>query len=160
VNSDALRDNPQLSNAEMQAIAAWVDGGAKEGNPADLPAPPRFAEGWQIGVPDLVLNAEPYRVRASGTVGSVTLSTDYVFAEDTWVQAIEVRPGNREAVHQALVTLDNGGAANSLHLYSPGLDATIYRDGYARFIPKGGTLQLQVHYVSIGTEIVDRSLVA
>ena len=57
-----------LSDREIQTIVAWVDGGAKEGSPADMPSPPQFSEGWQIGTPDLVLTmAEPFKVaRGSG----------------------------------------------------------------------------------------------
>src|SRR5712691_7542525 len=55
----------RLSDKDVQTIAAWVDGGAKEGNPADMPAPPQFAEGWQIGQPDLILTMkEPYTIPA------------------------------------------------------------------------------------------------
>ena len=51
----SFSNDRRLTDKEIQTIAAWVDGGAKEGNPADMPAPPQFADGWQIGVPDLVL---------------------------------------------------------------------------------------------------------
>src|ERR1700682_2743128 len=44
-----------LSKQDIDTLAAWVEGGAKEGNPSDMPAAPQFAEGWQIGEPDLVL---------------------------------------------------------------------------------------------------------
>jgi len=32
--------------------------GAAEGAPSDLPPPPEFVEGWQIGNPDLIVKAE------------------------------------------------------------------------------------------------------
>src|SRR5438093_8240153 len=44
-----------LSKEAIETLVAWVDGGAKEGNPAEMPAAPHFAEGWQIGTPDPVL---------------------------------------------------------------------------------------------------------
>src|SRR5262249_1656471 len=45
----------RLNQKEIDTIVAWVDGGAKEGDPKDVPAVPVFAEGWSIGKPDLVL---------------------------------------------------------------------------------------------------------
>ena len=45
----AFRNNPSLSQAEIDTIVNWVNAGAPEGNPKDTPALPRFAEGWQIG---------------------------------------------------------------------------------------------------------------
>ena len=44
-----------LSQDEIDTLVAWVDGGAKEGDPKDAPAPRNFVEGWNIGKPDLVL---------------------------------------------------------------------------------------------------------
>jgi hypothetical protein len=134
----------RLSDRDVQTIAAWVDGGAKEGNPADLPAAPQFADGWQIGNPDLVLTMkEPYTIPASGTIAWQTLpAQEYAFPQDTWIQAIEVRPGNRKVVHHATVGVvsraENGSetSAGNLHLYSPGLEAMIWRDGYGKLIRK------------------------
>src|SRR5258708_22560094 len=44
-----------LSQSEIDTLVAWADGGAKEGNPKDAPAPLAFVEGWRIGKPDLVI---------------------------------------------------------------------------------------------------------
>ena len=75
----------RLSQKEIDTFVAWVDSGAREGNPADMPAAPTFADGWQIGTPDLVLQMkEPYAVPARGDVPWMTVpSNDYVFPEDT-----------------------------------------------------------------------------
>src|SRR5262245_15823330 len=98
-----FRNNKYLSDGDIQKITAWVDGGAKEGDPADLPKAPQFEEGWQIGSPDLVVKmTEPFKIPATGVVPYVTLPTDYVFPEDTWIQAVEVKPGNRAVVHHAM----------------------------------------------------------
>src|SRR5687767_8333904 len=41
----------RLTEAQKSTIARWVDAGAPEGDPKDLPAPPQYAEGWRIGQP-------------------------------------------------------------------------------------------------------------
>jgi hypothetical protein len=154
--------NPRvLSQKEIDTIAAWADGGAKEGNPADMPPLPQFAEGWQIGVPDLVLAMkEPVKVPATGTIPYASYPADFVFPEDTWIQAIEIRPGNRRVVHHAVAQAnlggDNGmGGGQNVHLYSPGLDAMIWREGYGKFFPKGTRISFQMHYNAVGTEQTD-----
>jgi hypothetical protein len=148
----------QLSEKDLQTLVAWVDGGSREGNPADMPSPPRFGVGWEIGNPDLVVKmTEAYKIPAGSVVPQVTLPTDYVFPEDTWVQAIEVRPGNRKVVHQALAVIGTSGLATGLQLYSPGLPATIFREGYGRFIPKGTRIYLRMHYNAIGEATSDQS---
>jgi hypothetical protein len=155
-----------LSRHAIDTLVAWVDGGAKEGNPAEMPAPPQFAEGWQIGTPDLVLTmAEPFKIPATGDVPWTTIpSNDYVFPQDTWIQAIEVRPGNRAVVHHAVAGANfpndspNVGGGN-VHLYSPGLEAMVWREGYGKLMPKGTRISFQMHYNAIGREQTDQTKV-
>ena len=47
-------NDDSLSKQEIDTIVAWVDGGAKEGDPKDAPKPREFTSGWQIGKPDVV----------------------------------------------------------------------------------------------------------
>jgi len=50
-----FKEERRLTEAEIHRIRDWIDGGAVEGRPADLPALPPWTEGWQLGEPDLVL---------------------------------------------------------------------------------------------------------
>ena len=50
-----FKNDRRLTDAEIETITAWVDGGAKEGDPKHLPPAPGFAGGWAIGKPDLVI---------------------------------------------------------------------------------------------------------
>jgi hypothetical protein len=166
-NADAhygdFRNPRVLNDKQIATIVAWADGGAKEGDPADLPPVPHFADGWQIGTPDLVVTMpEPVKIPASGTIPYATYPANYTFEKDTWIQAIEVRPGNRAVVHHAVAQANlpsdspNIGG-QSLHLYSPGLEAITGRDGYGMFVPKGTTISFQMHYNAIGRETTDQS---
>lgn len=94
----------RLTDAEKETIARWVVAGAPEGDPQDLPAAPRYAEGWMIGQPDAVLSMrEDYPIPSSGTVAYQYFEVPTDFAADKWVQAFEVRPGNRAVVHHVIV---------------------------------------------------------
>ncbi len=60
-----------LSDSQRELVLKWVAAGAPEGNPADLPEPRQYVEGWQLPkAPDLVLNVspKPFKVPASGEV--------------------------------------------------------------------------------------------
>jgi mono/diheme cytochrome c family protein len=92
----------RLTETEKTTLARWVAAGAPEGNPADLPPPPRYMDGWQIGEPDLVLEMEPYAVPAEGTVQYEWTYIPTNFTDAKYVQAIEIRPGNRKLVHHVL----------------------------------------------------------
>ena len=57
----------RLTAAQKDTIATWVAAGAPEGDAKDLPAAPKYAEGWRIGQPDAVLSMqEDYPIPASG----------------------------------------------------------------------------------------------
>ena len=49
-----FKDDPSLSEEEIENIAIWADSGAPLGNPADLPPPLDFGDEntWAIGVPE------------------------------------------------------------------------------------------------------------
>ena len=94
----------RLSDADRDTIVKWANGGAPEGNKADLPAPPTFAEGWQMGQPDVVFAMqEDYPIPAEGTIDYKWFEVPTNLTEDKWVQAIEIRPGARTNVHHVIV---------------------------------------------------------
>ena len=49
----------RLTDAERDTIVEWVDAGAPEGDRAKLPPLPTFADGWQIGTPDVIIEMVP-----------------------------------------------------------------------------------------------------
>ncbi len=101
-----------LTASEKAAILDWVAQGAPEGNAANTPPQPVFAnEGFLTQTPDLVLQAPVYTSKAS------FISDDYVcFSVPTGLttskklKAFEVIPGNPSIVHHALIYTDPTGA--------------------------------------------------
>ncbi len=65
-----FQNDARMSDKDKATIAKWVANGAPEGNPKDLPEPPKFAEGWMIPKPDQVLymKDEAVDVPATGVV--------------------------------------------------------------------------------------------
>ena len=93
-----------LPAADISTLAAWADAGAPEGDPKDAPAARTFVDGWNIGTPDKVVQMpEPYNVPAAGTIEYTYIILPTRFTEDTWVQALEIRPGNRSLMHHAVL---------------------------------------------------------
>ena len=96
-------NDPRLTQAQVDTISAWVDGGAIEGNPKDLPPAPQFVEGWGIGKPDVIIQMpEDYTVEASGPDEYQYFDAPTNFKEDKYVQMAEARPGNRKVVHHII----------------------------------------------------------
>jgi len=91
-----FRNDRRLSQKDVDTIVQWANAGARQGNPADLPTPPTFPEGWQIGTPDVVLEMEAeYQVPMDGTIEYQYFEVPTHFKEDKWIQAAEVRPTGR-----------------------------------------------------------------
>jgi mono/diheme cytochrome c family protein len=155
----------RLRQQDIDTLVAWVDQGAKEGNPKDLPAAPRFVEGWNIGKPDMIFSLpQAYPVPATGVVEYKYFTVPTNFTEDRWVQAAEIRPDQRAVVHHIIVFIqigkDRGPEGQRLLVgYAPGEQPAIYPEGLGRKIPAGASLLFQVHYTPNGTATEDRSYV-
>src|SRR5437867_1917742 len=50
-----LRNAPKLTQADINTLAAWADSGAREGDAANQPPAPQWADGWRIQ-PDVVVS--------------------------------------------------------------------------------------------------------
>lgn len=100
-------NDARLSAAEIATIQAWADGGAPEGNKADLPKPPARVEGWALGKPDIVVDiGEDFEV-TPGQDAYEHFVVPTNFKEGKWIRAAAIKPGNREVVHHAHVLLVN-----------------------------------------------------
>jgi peroxiredoxin len=166
-----FENNRELSEDEKRALYAWVQAGAPEGDPKQLPEPRTWQAGWQLPrEPDFVapITEEPFRVKADGELRYQWFQIDPGFQEDKWVSAVEIQPGNRAVVHHVLMfagTQDDigehfrGGAAGYDGIFVPGQRVRPYPDGMARRIPAGSRLIFQVHYTPNGSEQFDQSRV-
>jgi mono/diheme cytochrome c family protein len=177
-------DARRLDDAQIATLKAWVAGGMPEGAAADLPELPKFPEGWRLGKPDLVLTMpEPYELRAEGRdlYRCFVLRTD--LPADTYVRAVEFKPGNPKIVHHAILYLDGSGAARRLdeqdpgpgytHFggpgflpsgglggWAPGAGARPLPEGAAKTLRKGVDVVMQIHYHTSGKAEHDQSSLA
>ncbi len=96
-----------LDDDEIALIRLWVEQGAAEGDPADLPPLPAFTQGWQLGEPDVILTMEDtFSVPAEGVDVYRNFVLPIPVSTPRWVKAVELRPGNRRVVHHAVMQVD------------------------------------------------------
>ncbi|HJQ70275.1 MAG TPA: thiol-disulfide isomerase [Blastocatellia bacterium] len=165
-------NDPRLSDQEIATVVEWVNAGAPEGDAKDLPPQPKFTNGWTIGTPDVVIEMpNEYTVPADGTVPYLYFSMPSGFTEDKWIQAMEIRPGNRKVVHHVIayaqdpnVKDTNPGGEGELrrgrtHLggITPNKTGVVLGPGMARLIKKGSNIVFQMHYTTYGVEAKDRT---
>lgn len=161
----------RMSQKEIDTIVAWIDGGAREGNPKDLPPAPKFASGWQIGEPDAVFYMpEEYTIPADGAVSYQYFTIDPGFKEDRYIESMEARAGNLSVVHHIVIYVrdprQNRSRSNKIDLgegllgaLSPGQTPFRAQPGMAKLIKAGSKLIFQMHYTPNGSVQKDRSYV-
>lgn len=172
-NHGKFKNDPSLTNDELELIKTWVKNGAPFGEKKDLPEPPKYVEGWQIGEPDAEFpiihpSKPPYPVPAEGVLEYEYFEVKTKFTEDKWIQAAECRIDNRAVVHHIIVAVKGDkskpGKFDELNdewitATAPGAPPLILPEGYAKFVPAGATLVFQMHYTPNGTPQTDRSSV-
>lgn len=175
-------DEQHLSASEIAMLKAWAADGAPEGVEADKPTPPKFADGWHLGPPDLIVRMpEAYTVPAGGkdVIRNFVIPIDV--PESKMITAIQFRPGNKKVVHHALLLLDITGQGRKLDAaepgpgygsakggvgfipsgglggWAPGVLPRHLPAGTGRFLAKGSDAILQIHYHPSGKEETDQS---
>jgi hypothetical protein len=179
-----FENDRRLTPAEIDTIARWADNGAPEGDPKKAPPPLTFLEGWNIGQPDKVFEMpEPFDVPAEGSIDYQWIVLPTGLDKDSWIEGVEVRPGDRSVVHHVIafyrkpgskwladakpgVPTPKGGGDSEAGMsdgaiggYVPGLPATRLRPGRAVLLPAGSDIVLQVHYNATGKAARDRTKV-
>jgi mono/diheme cytochrome c family protein len=165
-----FRNDPRLSDEEIQTIVSWVAAGAPKGDDQDMPPAPKFEDGWTIGKPDLVITMdEEFRIPATGTIEYKYFKVPTHLTEDRWIQAIEIAPGARTHVHHVLaytqpagMPLNPNGALGPTNIggVTPNKPGIVFEPGVARLLRGNSDLVLQIHYTTNGTEATDRTKVA
>ncbi len=172
-----FQNDRSLTDAEIDTIVRWVDGGAPRGNPEDMPPPVEFADDdvWNFadlfgGPPDLVIHSTPLTVPAVAQDRWWKPEVPTGLTEDRWIRAIEIRPSTvdgRRITHHALARLqqeedeeDALGAASDvgpglLMEWAVGKQGEIMRPNSGKLIKAGSTIVWDVHYHAVGEEITD-----
>jgi len=178
----AFKNDRGLTDAEVGTIVSWVEGGAVEGDRADLPAPKSFPDptGWelasQFGPPDLVIKSPPYTLAAQTQDKWFRPVSETGLTEERWVRAIEIKPSypdGRRTVHHVLTTLEQGeqgvtGLAHEAHdvQRSPGLfmewavgkTGEIFPEDAGKLMLPGARIRWEIHMFAIGKEIKDNQV--
>ncbi len=157
-----FHNDASLSEEEISTIVAWVDQGAKRGDPKDMPPLPDFTDGWQLGEPDFIVDLPDVNVPADGDDYFPDLDLTIDIPEKRWVRAVEVRPGNREVAHHIVLFSSGGGRGQSgffdvLAVWAVGTPPVEFPEGMGRWVYPGQRITTNMHYHPNGEAVVDKS---
>jgi len=170
-----FNNDESLTDEQIATIVKWVDGGAPQGNPADMPPPRKFADdqSWQIGKPDLIITLpKDVIVKAHGPDWWPDILVDPGLTEDRYVQAIQIIPTKGYPVIHHIrtsvvapdaatqhsgqldgnVALEVGEQGVFLNEYAIGKGADVFTEGSGRLIKAGTKINFQFHLHANGTE--------
>ena len=177
----AFLHSKALSEQDIATIAAWAEAGAPEGNPADMPPPPVYRDGWTLGDPDLIVEpSEDFSIPAEGGDIYRCFVIPTNLPEDKYISAIEYRAGNSKVVHHVLAYVDVTGMGRKrdeadpglgyscfsgpgvevhgdLGGWAPGNEPAFLPEGIGRSLPRKADVVMQVHYHPSGKPETDRT---
>lgn len=183
VNPGAFHGERFMPDADVETLRRWLAGGTPRGDDKKLAPLPKFADGWSLGTPDLVLTTPEYEVPGQGDDQFRCFVLPTALPADIWVRGVEVRPGNRRVAHHAIVYLDTSRAAEKLDEAAPGpgypssgaspgfaaaaelggwAPGTVVRplpDKVGTLLPKGARVVVMIHYHPTGRLEKDRTQV-
>lgn len=161
----------RLSEEQKAQLILWAQGGAPAGDLTKAPLAPEVQdEEWEIGTPDRVFEVpETQEIPAEGVIPYRYLMLDPGFEQDAWIQAVEVKPGNRAVTHHVIVFLLPPGVTPSQFFrdpqgplstglfagYAPGTRAEIFPEGTAKLVTAGTRFLFELHYSPTGTPETD-----
>lgn len=160
----SFKNDASLSEAQITTIAQWVDEGAIEGNPADLPVPIKLPNGaaWQLsdqlGPPDVIIKSTPYNVVANGQDQWWTPNVRFEgMDKERWLRAAEFKPSyplGKKVVHHGHAVLIPEGEKRQVALarYGVGKSWEMYPEGTGMRVPAKGTIAWNLHYFPVGIE--------
>ena len=169
VGVSRFKEDASLSDEEIDTIGRWVDAGAPRGNPADAPPAVQLAslDDWRIGTPEWIVELPEEQV--IGAVDAdrwLDIWADSRFTEDRYIKAVETKPtpGGHRVVHHVATSMrweeeDGEEGGGFLNEYAMGKNGDIFPEGTGRLIRAGTQIRFNMHYSSVGEEIVDQTRV-
>jgi len=164
------KNDRSLSDEEIATVVRWVDMGAAEGNPADMPPPKTFTadNAWFIGKPDLeVTTTQDFTMYPKGPDWWIDQYAEVKLTEDRWIKAMEIKPDNPKIVHHCVVyAIEPDAPAGTpeggvqLHEYAVGKYGDIFSDNTSRLLKAGTRLRFDMHYFAIGSEQHNHTTIA
>ena len=178
-----FQDARGLTQHEIALLKRWSMTGKQKGDPADMPSPPKFAQGWQLGPPDKILKMRDlFHVPASGPDIRQYFVIPTRMRDSRLINAVDFHPGCARVIHHASFYLDTTGtarrldekdpkpgyqgfggpgfrASGSLRSWLPGMTPKRLPKGMGRLIPRGSDLVLEIHYTCTGKPEHDRSMI-
>ena len=163
----SFTNDSSLTPAQVAMLVQWINDGAPRGTGPDpldgasIATNYPFAWPPELGQPDAVVSIPLQDIQPTGDVDYRYLTVTSPFANDVWLRAAVVRPGNVRVVHHSLVF--NGSSSQLMGLdgffsgYVPGTEPATFPSGSGKLLRRGEQLTFQMHYITTGQPETDQT---
>jgi mono/diheme cytochrome c family protein len=169
VGIQELQGDWRLSQADINAVVNWIDAGAPEGDPADLPAPVTYPDldEWRLasdfGQPDVVIKSSPWDIPAEGQDYWWRPDVPTGITEERCIKAIETKPSvaahgsTHHANSQFLVQNEQGEWETFARLseFAFGKLGEVVPGDACRVAPANSRVRWDIHYYPDGKAVED-----
>src|SRR5262245_44449599 len=175
VGIQKFKNDRSLTDAQIATITRWVDAGAPQGDPKDMPAPKTWPDdqGWNFAPlfgqkePDLIIKSYDFTMPAVSQDAWDKRVTDTGITEPRGVRAIEIRPETikgRRITHHAIAYLEQNdpGAPNNGFLPAPFMEWAVGKQGEmmrpdtGKLLLPGSKFHWDIHYSQAGEQITSK----
>jgi mono/diheme cytochrome c family protein len=173
VGIQEFKNDRSLSDEQIATIVKWVEAGAPQGDPKEMPPAVTWPndQGWNYAdrfgsAPDLIVRSAPWTQKAGANDTWWKPVVDAGVTEPRWVRAIEVRPGTvkgRKITHHAnsdLIQVEPGGGGQPagpgrFMEWAVGKEGELMRPNSGKLLLPGSRIAWDIHYSASNEDITD-----
>jgi hypothetical protein len=174
VGIQEFKNDRSLSDEQIATIVKWVESGAPQGDPKDMPRPKTWpdGQGWNYAAqfgqkePDLIVRSTPWTQKAGANDTWWKPVVESGVTEPRWVRAIEVRPGTvkgRKITHHAnsdLIQVEPGdlgqpAGPGRFMEWAVGKDGEQMRPNSGKLLLPGSRIAWDIHYSATNEDVTD-----
>jgi hypothetical protein len=175
VGIQKFKNDRSLTDQQIDTILRWVDAGAPQGDPKDMPAAKEWPgdQGWNFAPlfgqkePDLIIKSYDFTMPAVAQDAWDKRVTPSGITEPRWVRAVEIRPETvkgRRITHHAIAYLEQTepGVTPAFGLPAPfmewavGKQGELMRPDTGKLLLPGSKFHWDIHYSQSGEEITSK----
>jgi hypothetical protein len=174
VGIQEFKNDRSLTDDQIATIVKWIDRGAPQGDPKDMPPPKEWPKEqvWTAAAmfgqnePDLIVRSTPWTQQAGANDTWWKPIVETGLTEPRWVRAVEVRPGTvkgRKITHHANTDLlqvdpdapDPQMTPGRFTEWAVGKQPELMRPGSGMLMLPGSKIAWDIHYSNGGEDITD-----
>ena len=175
VGIQKFKNDRSLTDDQVALIERWVDAGAPQGDPKDMPPAKQWPgdQGWNFAAqfgqkePDLIIKSYDFTMPAVSQDVWDKRVTPTGITEPRWVRAIEIRPETlkgRKITHHAIAYLEQTepgtpgvpGLPAPFMEWAVGKQGEMMRPDVGKLLLPGSKFHWDIHYSQAGEEITSK----